>query len=169
MEPGESDGDFSYASKPSQFRMNKARGTGNLAVLPTPTKTPRKRERNPEDAQIASAARVLFPNKAVELEDNLPTPPKTRKSKRHEALTLESFAEACEEEKNFEIFTDIKERVPGTDEDKDNPFIVNDKAAEPKAKIDSEMSRGRGRKTKHGMSKEIDDAVDNGEGMVYVL
>lgn len=139
-----------------------------MDMLPTPVKTPRKRPIIPE-AQISSTARILFNDQPTELEDAMPTPRKSRKAKKHIAFSLESFEqEKANGQRQVEIFTDSKDRMPVVDDDVDNPFMVR----KGKRKASSGREDNEGRTTprlKHGMTKEVDDAVANGQGMVYTL
>ncbi|KAB8338792.1 hypothetical protein FH972_021737 [Carpinus fangiana] len=131
------------------------------AMLPTPAKTPRKRNAQ-ANAGITSTARVLFPGRTMHPDDVVPSPKKSRKNSKKAAFSLESFADACENGgERIEIYTDSKERIPEMDESEDNPFITR---GAPRG------SRSRpARKTKNGMSRKVDEAVDNEEGMVYVF
>lgn len=136
-------------------------------MLPTPAKTPRKRP--VADSQISSTARVLFNDQSTDLEDVMPTPRKSRKAKKHIAFSLESFEREKAGERQVEIFTDSKERMPEVDDEEDNPFVVH-KASRRRAPVGPpawEASTPQCRK--HGMTKEVDDAVEKGKGMVYTL
>lgn len=131
------------------------------AMFPTPAKTPRKRHAQ-ADSALATTARVLFPGRTMHPDDVIPSPRRSRKQSKKAAFSLESFAEACENGgEKIEIYTDSKERVPEMDESEDNPFIT-------RANTRAGLSRPT-RKTKNGMSRSVDQAVENGEGMVYVL
>ncbi len=71
----------------------------------------------------------------------------------------------------MKIYTDSKERVPVPDEggDEQNPFVVRKSGRKTRS---TELSDGTTRKrsaTQNGMSEEVDQAVANDEGMVYVL
>ena len=71
-------------------------------------------------------------------------------------------------ERNIQIFTDSKERVPELDTSKENPFYDNPSV--PQTSEEHGKSRGK----KKGIStvkedKDIHDAFDHEEGMVYVL
>lgn len=136
-------------------------------MLPTPAKTPRKRALH-QDSNLNSAARVLFQNKQSEFEDIMPSSQKSRKSRKHAASTLESFADDLEKGQEVPIYTDSKERLPEVDESEENPFIVNDRRGS-QPEVETRQSHARRTKTKHGMGKEIDEAIERGEGMVYVL
>lgn len=130
--------------------------------IPTPSKTPRKRPAH-DGSQLKSTARVLFPTVHAGTDIVAPTPRKSRKG-RHANFTLDSFDdEAAGDE--IKIYTDSKERIPEEDAGEENPFLSRSSSARanPPAQVKSRT------RLKHGMSKEIDEAVERGEGMVYVL
>jgi len=123
-------------------------------MLPTPMKTPRKRDVRYE--KLHSTARVLFPGRALTPEDRMPR--KGRKGKRPVAFSLDSPSPG----NGISIFTDSKDRIPDVAEEaEENPF-VSQQISRPSRSATSGH-------TKHGMSEEIDRAVENGEGMVYTL
>lgn len=130
--------------------------------MPTPAKTPKKRGLY-DDSQIKPAARVLFPQRPTNIHDYLPSPRKARKSKH-------AFSLLGEEDENIEevsIYTDSKERIPELDETEDNPFLTRRSNGSRRTTQASQPLTRNG--TKHGMTKEIDEAVERGEGMVYSL
>lgn len=143
------------------------RSTNDLAptMYPTPAKTPRKRA-PPSD--LGNTARVLFHDIETDPEQIMPTPSKSRKGKKHAALSLESFEGERNDGSKVQIYTDSKERMPEMDESEDNPFIVRKKDKNTTSENPSTTGRGR-RKAKHGMSKKVDEAVENNEGIVYTL
>jgi len=167
---GEPDSDMDAPRFPS-----KSLGNGQPGVtgyLPTPRKTPSKRPVQ-HDEQLSSTARVLFPSHHLDLEEATSSPRKPRKGKNHIAFSLEDLAD----ERNggsggkMKIYTDSKERVPVPDEggDEQNPFVVRKSGRKTRS---TELSDGTTRKrsaTQNGMSEEVDQAVANDEGMVYVL
>lgn len=130
-------------------------------MLPTPAKTPRKK--TVHSGTLDATARILFPAWAVNHEDALP---RVRKGRRQGGFTLQSLAEEEEDSAGIQIYTDSVDRMPEVDESGDNPFVV---------RKDVRRSARGGRTqssvaaTKYGISKEVDEAVDNGEGIVYVL
>lgn len=133
-------------------------------MLPTPAKTPRKRDVR---SDLSSTARVLFPNRPATIDDAMPDPRKTRKNRKHAAFTLQSFIEGDEEADadKIEIYTDSKERIPTLDEEEDNPFITTKKNG--KAKTNG--SREPKRRKIDERTAEMEKAVRNEEGMIYVL
>ena len=134
-------------------------------MLPTPAKTPRKR---PPQSDLRNTARVLFHDLETDPEQIMPTPSKSRKSKNHAAFSLESFEEEQANANKVQIYTDSKERMPEMDEEDDNPFVVKKDRKQRADHASTSTARGS-RKTKHGMNREVDDAVNRDEGMVYTL
>lgn len=132
-------------------------------------KTPRKRAA-PNQAQLSATARVLFQNRPATVEEAMPSPRKPRKSRKHTAFTLESFAQECEEEASsskIEIYTDSKDRVPEVDNDDSNPFITRKGTAK---KQQSAANADFLKRRKHDSHyEEMEEKAKNGEGMVYVL
>jgi len=136
---------------PEAARMN---GVG----LPTPIKTPRKRPSN----NPGSAARVLFA-RSTPHDELMPSPYKRRSNmKNHVGFTLDSFGEDDAVSNNIEIYTDSKEKIPELDERDDNPFYE-------KAKEVGRRSSKRKRDDSVTNNEEVQDALERGEGMVYVL
>ncbi|OCK78427.1 hypothetical protein K432DRAFT_332086 [Lepidopterella palustris CBS 459.81] len=133
-------------------------------MLPTPSKTPRKRAVQ----DLGSTARVLFPNRPANVDDSMPSPRKSRKNKKHAAFTLQSFVEEAEDDdepSQIEIYTDSKERVPDLDEHEDNPFITTKKNSKVKANGVPEPKRRR----VDDRTAQMEEAVRNNEGMIYVF
>jgi hypothetical protein len=128
-------------------------------MLPTPAKTPRKRRI--EDVSLT--ARVLFPtNRPSTIEEAMPTPRKSRKTK--DLYTLESFAEQMDENtEKIPIYTDSKERVPTPGAVDDNPFLT--KKGKGKAKAIPQKSK----KTVDRKTARMEEAVNRDEGMFYMF
>lgn len=147
-------------------------GAGKTGSIPTPRKTPRKRAVK-HDEQVSSTARVLFPSLHSNLEETTTSPRKLRKGKKQIAFSLEDLAE----ERNrgsgekMEIYTDSKERVPDADEgdDEQNPFAVRKSGRKTRPSRLSDSATRKRSVTQSGMSEQIDQAVANDEGLVYVL
>lgn len=139
------------------------RGFGSNG-MPTPAKTPRKRSAY-DGSHVKSTARVLFPARPATNEDIMPSPRKVRKNK-HAGFSLDSYGEDDNGEQ-IHIYTDSKERIPDEEEidDDDNPFRSRGSTRRSGRKSEARKANG----TKHGMTKEIDEAVERGEGMVSVL
>ena len=125
---------------------------------PTPAKTPRKRVLKPE---VKSTARVLFPERPETVEQAMPASRKrSRGGKKHIGFSLDDDASS---EGKIEIFTDTKDKIPELDETEDNPFYE---------KPGSRPKRGGKKKTKGQVmdhNKEVQEALERDEGMIYVL
>lgn len=120
-------------------------------MLPTPSKTPRTKK------GVFSIDRPAGP------QDAMPSPRRSRVAKR---FTLDDEPD----NERIQVYTDTADRIPEVDEDADNPFVI--RRSTRKTKISSfsqRLSDVTSGKTKYGMNREIDEAVDNDEGMVYVL
>ncbi|KAL6711233.1 hypothetical protein ACN47E_005764 [Coniothyrium glycines] len=130
-------------------------------MLPTPAKTPRKRRI--ED--VGSTARVLFPiNRAVTVDEVVPTPRKARKTKN--LFTLESFAQQNDDSsEKIAIYTDSKERIPTPGSQNDNPFLTTKGKGKGKAVATPQKSR----KTVDERTTKMNEAAARDEGMVYMF
>lgn len=136
-------------------------------MLPTPAKTPRKR--NVQEAPALKAtARVLFPAQPVASAEALPTTrKKARKGKKYNGFSLDSFTEGDGgEEGQIAIFTDSRDRLPEVDEGDDNPFYVKGDAAELNG---SRVSKRRKVSEEVKKSSKVEEALKRDDGMVYVL
>ncbi|KAI9653296.1 MAG: hypothetical protein M1831_006131 [Alyxoria varia] len=146
----------------SQARQNNLRP----GVLPTPVKTPRKRELQP-DPHFKSASRVLFRNQQNDSDNAMPKAPKLRKGRKDPAISLDSFQEERDKGAGeVDIFTDSNERIPEVDESADNPFIIKEEA--PPAQSNT-LEQPTLKRSKYGLGTRVDHAVDNDEGMIYVF
>lgn len=125
-------------------------------MLPTPTKTPRKRV----PAALSSTARILN-FKPGSLDEVMPTPRKQRKRHFLDTLDEESLVDPSE---SIEIFTDSKERMPEVDQSSDNPF-VGPLHPEPKRR----SAKSKKETAKSAEEAEMEEAVRNDEGIIYVL
>lgn len=142
--------------------------TANLDhhMLPTPVKTPRKKQ-NPQPG-VRNAGRILFPDRG---EDPMPGHRRNKHGKRHVGFSLYGSTEDEAENANrIEIYTDSKDKIPDLDMSEDNPFLEQPRDTSPppeptKARISKK------RKIDFGLdgNKEIEDAFNRNEGMVYVL
>jgi hypothetical protein len=130
------------------------------AVLPTPSKTPRKRD-TPNKELLASTSRVLFHPRLASVEDAIPSPKK--RSRKSLGAASSSFASVLYEDPvegpsgKIEVYEDSKDRVPTLDYDDDNPFVVRPGEAlrnkplirarpqtKREAKMDDDMKKERG-------------------------
>ena len=138
-------------------------------MLPTPAKTPSKKRVH--STAVASAARVLFPVRTETVEEAMPTPRKRGRKRHHVGFSLNgSFEDDTNSEDKIQIFTDSKDKVPEMDFSEDNPFC--DHSAQPAPSQESQNAKGSKKKignTIVGSSKEIEEAFNHEEGMVYVL
>ncbi|GAB7352555.1 hypothetical protein MBLNU459_g2940t1 [Dothideomycetes sp. NU459] len=119
-------------------------------MLPTPSKTPRKRA----PAAMASTARILN-FKPASLDDVMPTPRKQRKTR------LDLYDDPSHDQDKIQVFTDTKDRVPDVDTADDNPFVGPRKKQSRTAKQKAAE--------KDGNEADMDDAVRNDEGILYVF
>jgi hypothetical protein len=102
----------------------------------------------------------------------MPTPRK-RRNKRNVGFSLYSSMED-EEDMNadgkIQIYTDSKEKIPEMDTTKNNPFYEPpEERAPPPEPIKGRSSRKRKAAPTAEGRKEVKDAFDRKEGMVYVL
>lgn len=131
-------------------------------MLPTPSKTPRKRVLHEEE--ISTTARVLFTPRPATIEEAMPTPSKGRKNKKN-LFSLDSFMEHEEEVDDIAIYTDSRERIPTADEDSDNPFVTKKGKGKAKAKTHG-VSKSRKADPK---AAKMQEAANREEGMIYML
>lgn len=136
-------------------------------MLPTPAKTPRKKKLHPTAS--SSAARVLFPVHPETVDELMPRSRKAGRKRRPFSLGDSMADDDTHSESNIQIFTDSKERIPELDMSKDNPFYDNPSLPQ----TSDEQGKSRIKKTKETSivkeNKEIQEAFDHEEGMVYVL
>ncbi|KEQ73012.1 hypothetical protein M436DRAFT_46972 [Aureobasidium namibiae CBS 147.97] len=116
------------------------------SMLPTPNKSPFKRDSN----AMQSTARILN----FKPQSTMPTPRKKAKSR----LTLDDDDAVHEE---VQVFTDIQDRIPTVDRTEDNPFIGPRKTrartraqTAPSSSTDADME---------------DDNADDDKGILYVF
>ena len=132
-------------------------------MLPTPAKTPRKKQVQNK----TGIGRVLFPVRPDTVEDVMPTPRKNKRNKRHVGFSLDSDAES---EGGIQIFTDSQDKVPELDTSEENPFIDHPlKRDPPKASSKPNGSRKGKAESESITEGAIKDAFDHESGMVYVL
>ena len=135
-------------------------------MLPTPSKTPKKRQ-----AAVTSTARVLNfqpsnPN------DVMPSSRQLAKQRRKNNSNTMAGFELYEDDamsrngngESIEIYTDASARVPEMDESEDNPFVG------PR-RVQQQRPQRRSRKSAAQMEQDaqIDEAARKDEGVVYVL
>lgn len=144
---------------------------GSFGVLPTPSKTPSRKDKARPLSAFASTARVLFHDRPATIDDAMPSSRKSRSNKKRAAFTLPSFIDECEDDESekIQIYTDFRERVPSVDEEEDNPFITKkpDENDEPNARPSVSPRAAKRRVTKE--EAEMDRRARNGEGFISVL
>jgi hypothetical protein len=118
-------------------------------MLPTPNKSPHKRDPN----AMNTTARILN-FKPAPIQSTMPTPRKKTKSR----LTLDD-EDAVHED--VQIFTDIQDRVPTVDQTEDNPFIG---ARKTRARTRAQTAPSS------STDVDMDDArADDDKGILYVF
>lgn len=139
-------------------------------MLPTPVKTPKKKQ----ITNATIAARALFQdptNMAVNPAPIEPSQPRSRKNKRYNGFSLESFrAEDDDSHSQIQIFTDSRDRVPNLDANKTNPFVEHKMTREVSAsqKV-AGTSKRRKVRPETRIDPQVEAAIKKDEGMVYVL
>lgn len=139
-------------------------------MLPTPVKTPRKKP----STNAASTARALFQDPVNMAANSAPVEPsarRSRKNKRYNGFSLETFS--AEDESNngrIQIYTDSRDRVPQLDASKVNPFVEPkvDREATTSKKVEG-TSKRRKVSAKTRLDPQVEEAISQDEGMVYVL
>lgn len=136
-------------------------------MLPTPAKTPRKKQVQPSKA----VSRVLFPVRPDSIEDAMPTPRRNKRSKRNAGFTLDSsMDDDTTSEGGIKIYTDSKDRVPELDQSEENPFIDHPLKRDPPGPSRKAKASRKRKPQPETISKgEIQEAFNHEEGMVYVL
>lgn len=95
------------------------------------------------------------------------SPRKSRKTKRYNGFSLESFRAENGDAESIQIFTDNRDKVPEADASETNPFIDNGEGARTKKLAGS--SKRRKVTSEKPMDSQVQEAIDKDEGMVYVL
>lgn len=134
-------------------------------MLPTPVKTPKKKQ----ISKSSLAPRALF-QESSQVEQMAPSPRKSRKSKRYNGFSLESFsAEDDNAQSQIQIFTDSRDQVPEVDVSEQNPFIESP----PKKQASTQKVMGTSKRRKINRENKLDsqvaEAIKNDDGIVYVL
>ncbi|EFQ98185.1 hypothetical protein MGYG_01221 [Nannizzia gypsea CBS 118893] len=138
-------------------------------MLPTPAKTPRKKQI--ED--FGSTARTLFSSSSKSNEDSAAMMPKRSRSKKYSGFSLESFEADPQQasQQPISIFTDSRDRIPQVNNNPDNPFRSKPADGEPSS---SKVSADAGRRRKLDESsrkrdKKVDKAIHRDDGLLYVF
>lgn len=139
-------------------------------MLPTPVKTPKKKT----IANATTAARALFQDPAhmaTHVAPVQPSPRRSRKSQRFNGFSLESFSAQDEAPRGqIQIYTDSRDRVPQVDTSAANPFTERKRGREstPPQKFVGASKRRKVSATTR-VDPQVTEAIDNDDGMVYVL
>ncbi|KAK3071782.1 hypothetical protein LTR53_008020 [Teratosphaeriaceae sp. CCFEE 6253] len=129
------------------------------AMLPTPSKTPRKRN----NAALNSTARILS-FQPGDLNDVMPTRRQVRKHGRfNSANGFDLYSDDTRGETTVAVFTDANARVPEMDEGEDNPFVG------PKSTATARPQRRSTRKTATAEDTAMEEAAKREEGMLFVF
>jgi len=132
-------------------------------MLPTPIKTPKKKK----VSNIKPASRALFQDSTVQDEMAFPSPRKSRKTKRYNGFSLESFRAEDGDGENIQIFTDNRDKVPEVDPRESNPFI--EPPQDTRVKPVTGTSKRRKVRSVKPKDPQVEEAIKNDEGMVYVF
>jgi hypothetical protein len=136
-------------------------------MLPTPVKTPRKKA----VPNVSAAARALFQEKPDVNDEMMPTPKKNRKSRRYNGFSLERFS-TVDGVKNggVQVYTDSRDNVPELDMSEENPFVDHpSEESKPIVKRVDGASKRRRLRAAREKDPQVEEAIQNDEGMVYVL
>ena len=134
--------------------------------IPTPVKTPKKKH----VPNVNAAARALFQDANDDTELIAPSPRRGRKNKRYNGFSLESFKAEEENGGRVQIFTDNRDKVPELDTSESNPFIDYPANVDnPRAKKLAGGSKRRKISGEKRVDPQVEQAIKNDEGMVYVL
>ena len=104
---------------------------------------------------LVTAARVLFPHRPETVDEVMPTPRKRAR----QGLSLESFTANEGGHAEIQIFTDSKDKIPEIDASTENPFYSTKAAGTRKKTPKKDLDH----------NKEVQEALERDEGMVYVL
>lgn len=143
----------------------KPTNTSNLGMLPTPSKTPRKKV--VENGTVVSAARILFPGRPANIADAMPSTRQSRK-KRVTAFSLNDIGSDVDDgsSSKIPIYTDSKERVPDLENNDKNPFVTR-KSSSIKPATNGENFLKRKKPSRR--DEAMEEAAHNDEGIIYVL
>lgn len=96
-------------------------------------------------------------------------PRRFQRGRKHTAFRLDDLEEGGENGGSIQVYTDSRDRIPEIDENEDNPFVVRRSNRKKQSPVTINDMESQSPKPKYGMTAEIDQAVENGEGVVYVL
>jgi hypothetical protein len=160
--------DFSSPGETASLRVDET-NPFNLpehAMLPTPSKTPRKRDVHSK-AALSSTARVLFHDRNATVEDAMPSAKKARKSKTTH-FSLGSFEEAVDEQgtsqEKIKIYTDPTDQVPTVDDAEENPFYSKTRKGKGKGRAPKAQDK---KSQVDAATAEMMDNVQHDQGVMY--
>lgn len=130
--------------------------------LPTPVKTPKKKP----VSKTSAAARALFQEPQT-IEELVASPRKSRKNKRFNGFSLESFR-AEDTTGQIQIFTDSRDQIPESDSTKDNPFKQEIEHSASSRKVPGTVKRRKVSEPRP-TDPQVEEAIREDNGMVYVL
>ncbi|PLN79872.1 hypothetical protein BDW42DRAFT_172014 [Aspergillus taichungensis] len=140
---------FSSDSLHSQRLLHSHTATMTEGMLPTPAKTPRKKP----VGDLGTTARSLFPPSSSS---------GRKKTKKHTGFSLDSFEESGPSGNQIQIYTDSRDRIPEVDQSENNPFTKKPAPSMPTTRSSRRRDGGK-------RDKEVDEAIDREDGMVYVF
>ena len=124
-------------------------------LLPTPVKTPRKKEAK---TGPKPTARVLFPHRLDIVEDPTPVPKKKGKT-----IGFSLDSPGASSDGKIEIFEDSKEKIPEVDKSAENPFYGRP------ATRSAAVRKGKRKAEGSDQNREVQEVLERDEGMIYVL
>ncbi|EER26510.1 hypothetical protein D8B26_003106 [Coccidioides posadasii str. Silveira] len=138
-----------------------------VGMLPTPAKTPRKKN-IPDSGAIA---RDLFTNRAraMDLERRSQRRPR---GKKYSGFSLESFHSNPEENNgSVEIYTDVRDRIPTLNSSEDNPFISRPEEAKTPKVEESDGKAKRRKVNEDDIDRDpaVDEMVNRDDGVLCVF
>ena len=161
------------ATKSSSHLQPQSSSTSTIldGMLPTPVKTPKKKK---TIANATTTARALFQDPAqmaTQTAPVQPSPRRSRKSQRFNGFSLESFSAQDDASRGqIQIYTDSRDRVPQLDNNKANPFVERKRDRESMSPQKAMVtSKRRKISTETKADRQVREAIDKDEGMVYVL
>lgn len=135
-------------------------------MLPTPVKTPRKKA----VPKANLTARALFQELPHGDDEIMPSPKSNRRSKRHNGFNLGSSNNENKVDSGVQIFTDSRDNVPELDLSEENPFVNHTlDRARPVIRGMRDATKRRKISTEPKQDAQVEEAIKNDEGMIYVL
>ncbi|KMQ44237.1 hypothetical protein A7C99_5973 [Trichophyton rubrum] len=161
----------SSSSSSSSYRSTMDANTNSSlaanGMLPTPAKTPRKKQI--ED--LGPTARTLFSSSSKPAQDPAAMMPK--RSKKYSGFSLESFETDPQQARQepIAIFTDSRDRIPQVNNSPDNPFRSKPADGEPSSsKLSADAGKGRKLdESSRKRDKNVDKAIRRDDGLLYVF